>query len=81
MLFRSITLVRYNPDGSENERFLVPITYAPKEIYVQRLEADPDLDKKVQITLPRMSYEMLGMTYDTSRKQITNVKNFSKSVW
>ena len=79
-LFNNITLVRYdNKTGKEQERFLVPLTYAPKEQYVQRLEADPDLDKKVQMTLPRMSYEMMGMRYDASRKQITNVKNFSKT--
>lgn len=78
-LFNNITLVRHDNNGVEQERFLVPLTYAPKELYVQRLEADPDLDKKVQITLPRMSYEMLGMSYDSSRKQLTNVKNFTKS--
>jgi hypothetical protein len=78
-LFNNISLVRYNTDGTEQERFLVPITYAPKELYVQRLSSDPDLDKKVQMTLPRMSYEMIGMTYDSSRKQNTNIKNFAQS--
>ena len=78
-MFSNITLVRMNENGTEQERFLVPVTYAPKEQYVQRLESDPDLDKKVQMTLPRMSYEMMGMRYDASRKQNTNVKNFSKT--
>jgi hypothetical protein len=77
-LFNNITLVRYNENQTEQERFLVPITYAPKELYVQRLEADIDLSKKVQMTLPRMSYEMMGMSYDSSRKQNTNVKNFAQ---
>jgi hypothetical protein len=78
-LFNNITLVRYNPDGTEQERFIVPIQYAPKELYVQRLLADPDLEKKVRITLPRMSFENTGMSYDTSRKQNTNIKNFSQT--
>ena len=78
-LFNDITLVRYNKDESEAERFIVPIAYAAKELYVQRLEGDPDLDKKVQMTLPRMSFEMNGLTYDTSRKQNTNFKAFSKT--
>ena len=78
-LFDNITLVRYNPDLTESERFIIPITYANKELYVQRLEADYDLDKKVQITLPRFSYEMTGFTYDPSRKQNTNIRNFSKT--
>ena len=78
-LFDDITLTRINPDGSEAQHMKVPLAYAPKERYVLRLQQDPDLDKKVQITLPRMSFEMTGMTYDTARKQITNVKNFAKS--
>ena len=78
-LFKDITLVRYNPNLSEAERFLVPIAYASKESYVMRLEEDYTLDKKVQMTLPRMSFEMTGLTYDSSRKQNTNIRNFASS--
>jgi hypothetical protein len=78
-LFKDITLVRYNPDLTEAQRFLVPITYATKELYVRRLEGDPNLDKKVQITLPRMSFEMSGLNYDVTRKLNTNVKSFAKT--
>jgi hypothetical protein len=72
-------LVRYNPDFTEAERVLVPIVYATKEFYVRRLEDDPDLSKKIQIALPRMSFEMSGLTYDSSRKQNTNFKQFAKT--
>jgi hypothetical protein len=75
-LFNEITMVRYNPDQTEAERFIVPIAYAAKEHYVQRLEADYNLDKKVQMTLPRLSFEMTGLRYDASRKQNTNIRNF-----
>lgn len=78
-LFNNIKLVRYNPDGSEEERFLIPIAYATKERYVMRLEDDLNLDKKVQIALPRLSYEMTGMNYDATRKQNTNVRNFAQT--
>jgi hypothetical protein len=78
-LFDNITLVRYNPDNSEAQRMVVPIAYASKERYVMRLESDYNLDKKVQITLPRMSFEMNGLSYDASRKQNTNIKQFAKS--
>lgn len=78
-LFNNITIVRYNADGTEQERFLVPIQYAPKEDYIQRIQADPDLEKKVRITLPRMSFENTGMSYDTSRKLNTNIQNFNQS--
>jgi T4-like virus Myoviridae tail sheath stabiliser len=76
-LFDNITLVRYNPDNTEAERFIVPIAYAAKEVYVQRLQGDPNLDKKVQMTLPRLSYEMMGLKYDATRKLNTNIKNFA----
>lgn len=79
-IFNNITLVRYNTDLTEEERFLVPIAYAPKELYVQRLQGDVDLQKKVQMTLPRMSYEMTGFSYDASRKQNTNIKNFANNL-
>jgi len=73
-LFSKIFLIRYNPDLTEAERFIVPIAYSPKELYVQRIEGDYNLDKKVQMTLPRLSYEMTGMSYDSTRKQNTNIK-------
>lgn len=78
-LFNNITLVRYNPNLTEAERMLVPIVYATKEFYVRRLEDDPDLNKKVQVTLPRMSFEMSGLSYDSSRKQNTNFKQFAQT--
>ena len=78
-LFDDITLVRYNPDLTEAERFLVPLVYATKEMYVKRLEDDPALDKKIQVALPRMSFEMNGLTYDVSRKLNTNIKSFAQT--
>lgn len=78
-LFSQIPLVRYDTNGNEKERFIVSLIYAPKEQYVHRLNDDPELDSKVQVVIPTMSYEMMGMSYDATRKQITNVKNFSQS--
>lgn len=78
-LFTQIPLVRYDAAGVEKERFIVSLIYAPKEQYVHRLNDDPELDSKVQVVIPTMSYEMMGLSYDASRKQITNVKNFSQS--
>jgi hypothetical protein len=78
-MFNDITLVRYNPDYSEAERMLVPIVYGPKEDYVMRVEEDPTLGKKVQVTLPRMAFEMTGFNYDATRKLNTNVKQFAQT--
>lgn len=71
-LFNNISISRYDANGVEQEHFLVPIVYGGKEKYVSRLEGDPSLDKKVQITLPIMSFEMTDMSYDPNRKLNTN---------
>jgi hypothetical protein len=73
-VFNNVSLTRYDADGVEQEHFLVPIVYGGKENYVSRLEGDPNLDKKVQVTLPIMSFEMTDMTYDATRKLNTNQK-------
>ena len=78
-LFSQIPLVRYDNNGNEVERFVVSLIYAPKEQYVNRLNDDPDLDSRVQVVIPTMSYEMMALSYDASRKQFTNVKNFFHS--
>lgn len=74
-LFNEIKLTRYDTNNAVLENFLVPIVYGGKEKYVSRLEGDPNLDKKVQVSLPIMSFELINMSYDTSRKLNTNFKN------
>lgn len=75
-MFNNITLKRINKDtGVEIERVKVPIVYAPKEKYTVRLASDPDLQRETQITLPRMSFEMVGITYDATRKQNSLLRN------
>lgn len=73
-LFNNVSIARYDKNGVEQEHFLVPIVYGGKEKYVSRLEGDPNLDKKVQVTLPIMSFELVDMSYDASRKLNTNQK-------
>lgn len=76
-LFNSIPLVRYNPDGTESERIIVSLSYAAKEQYIKRWYDDPELNSKVQVVIPQLSYEMTNVNYDASRKQNTNIKNFA----
>ena len=69
-LFNDIMLVRYNKAGTtEYERFKVPLSYGSKEKYITRITSDPSLTKSVNTVVPRISFEMTGMTYDSSRKQ------------
>jgi hypothetical protein len=74
-MFNNITLVRTNTDsGAEIERVKVPIVYGPKEKYVSRLRSDPDLQKQIAIRLPRLSFELTGISYDAARKQNSMLK-------
>jgi len=74
-MFNNITLIRANTDtGSEIERVKVPIVYGPKEKYISRLRSDPDLQKQIQIRLPRLSFELTGISYDAARKQNSMLK-------
>lgn len=74
-LFDDIVLVRKsNTDGKEFNRFLVPLIYSPKEKMVQRTLSDPDLLKQIQVILPRMGFEITGITYDATRKQNSLLK-------
>ena len=46
----------------------VPLIYGPKQKFLARLGQQEELTKATAITLPRMSFEMSGMSYDSSRK-------------
>lgn len=69
-LFNNITVKRVDKDdSSEIERIKVPIVYGSKEKYFVRLREDSDLNLPTQVLLPRMSFELLGINYDETRKQ------------
>jgi hypothetical protein len=68
-MFDDISIVRKLDNGTEQNRFIVPIVYAPKEKMITRILSDPELMKQVQVVLPRMSFEITGISYDASRKQ------------
>ena len=69
-LFNNLQLKRYNKAGTvEIERIIVPLAYATKEKFYARITQDPTLAKEIQITLPRMSFELTSIDYDPLRKQ------------
>lgn len=68
-LFNDIFIERRNAAGSVIQRLKVPLAYAPKQKMIARIEAQPNLeDQRQQIVLPRMSFEILGLDYDPTRK-------------
>jgi len=74
-LFNDIFYVRETTDRVQKERQKVPIIYAPKEKFITRLQSDPTLTKSIATTLPRMSFELVGMRYDQSRKQQSTIRH------
>jgi len=54
----------------------VPLAYGPTQKFLARIEQSPDLNKPMAITLPRMSFEFTGLTYDPSRK-VTTTQTFT----
>jgi len=67
-LFNNITIKQTNSADDIVNVMKVPLAYGPTQKFLARLEQSPDLNKPVQITLPRMSFEFTGITYDSSRK-------------
>ena len=69
-LFNNVELQRVDNAGNVVQTTKVPLNYGPREKFLARIEAEPELDGRAetQITLPRMSFEMKGIQYDSSRK-------------
>ena len=67
-LFNGITIKRDGSGNDPSEVIEVPLAYGPTQKFLARIEQEPDLNKPVQISLPRMSFEFTGITYDNTRK-------------
>jgi hypothetical protein len=70
-LFSNIYIDRKQGDsvgGTTIQRLQIPLAYAPKEKWLVRIDSDPKLENNTYTTLPRMSFEITGYTYDSSRK-------------
>lgn len=67
-LFSDIRIKRENADKTTSKTISVPIAYAPKEKWLVRIEQDPSLENNTYTTLPRLSFEITGFSYDATRK-------------
>lgn len=74
-LFNNINIKHTNDSDNTVSMMKVPLAYSPTQKFLARLEQVPDLNKPVQMSLPRMSFEFLGLTYDTTRK-VTTTQTF-----
>ena len=74
-LFNDIVIQRRNTAGQRIQSIQVPIAYGPKEKFLVRLRADPNLSQQVALTLPRMGFEITALTYNGARKLSSSLRN------
>ena len=71
-LFNSISIK--HTGGDDDSVVRVPLAYGPTQKFLARLTQSPDLSKATSLSLPRMSFEFTGLTYDPGRKVTTTQK-------
>ncbi len=70
-LFNNITIKKVKSDGTVLTEQKVPISYGPKQKFLQRLAEDANLGDgmRTAISMPRLAFELTGFEYDASRQQ------------
>ena len=71
-LFNNITIQKKDASDTDFSVMKIPLAYGPTQKFLARL--DQNLNKSTAISLPRMSFEFTGLTYDSSRKVTTTQK-------
>jgi hypothetical protein len=74
-LFNEIKIKHVDDSNQTVSVIKVPLAYGPTQKFLARLEQVPNLNKPVQMSLPRMSFEFTGLTYDSTRK-VTTTQTF-----
>lgn len=67
-LFNNINIQHKNSSDLTISEIKVPLAYGPIQKFLARIEQQPELNKPIAMTLPRMSFEMVSIQYDSSRK-------------
>jgi len=67
-LFNQIHIRHKDNDDNSISDIRVPLAYAPIQKFLARIQQQSELNKPIQITLPRMSFEMVSIQYDATRK-------------
>ena len=81
-IFNNIIVKRKDPsrkDPESLEAYKVPIQYGPTQKYLAMIAAEPAPERQsMQISLPRISFEIKGLHYDAGRKLVPT--QFSRTV-
>lgn len=67
-LFNDINIRHKDSSGESISEIKVPLAYGPIQKFLARIEQQPDLNKPIAMTLPRLSFEMVSIQYDPTRK-------------
>jgi hypothetical protein len=68
-LFNNIKVVKRDSTGKVISTIKVPLSYGPRQKVLARIADEKFLnDPKLAIRLPRMSFEIISLTYDTGTK-------------
>jgi hypothetical protein len=69
-LFNNIYIDRSDANGNVVQTLKVPLSYAPRQKFLARIDAISDslTRSDIQVILPRMAFEMLSIQYDPSRR-------------
>ena len=67
-LFNDINIRHRDASGTSFSNLKVPLAYGPIQKFLARIQQQPDLNREIALTLPRLSFEMTGLQYDPSRK-------------
>jgi len=67
-LFNNINIRHKDASGTNFSVMKVPLAYGPMQKFLARIQQQPDLEREIAITLPRLSFEMQGLQYDPTRK-------------
>ena len=69
-VFNQIHIQHENANDSTISDMRVPLAYGPMQKFLARIEQQPELNKPIAMTLPRMSFEMTSIQYDSTRKAV-----------
>ena len=68
-LFNNLKVVKRDGSGKALSTIKVPLSYGPRQKFLARIADEKYLnDPKLAIRLPRMSFEIVSLTYDTNTK-------------
>lgn len=81
-LFNNIYVLRKNSSGAVVSQVKVPLAYANRSKVIERInqmDQGEQFERAVAVKLPRLSFEIISMTYDPTR-QLSKTQSLSRAV-